>query len=98
MDREKCRVLTAGVALVLAAAPVKASLDCTPDQGSMIVRAAFKSIGIQLPYTNDDNRNCGATVRYKESGSGTWIDGHPFSRICDQFLYLIINRIWIIRL
>ena len=52
-------------------------------RSSRIVRETFQTIGIQIPYTGDPNANCGATVRYKPQGSGTWKTGHPFSRISD---------------
>ena len=44
--------------------------------GELSITATIVSIGVVAPFTGDDNQNGSASLRYRPSGSSSWLAGH----------------------
>src|SRR6059058_5627979 len=44
-------------------------------------RPTLVALGVQLLISGDDNHDAAVTVRYRETGAGTWRDGMPLFRV-----------------
>ena len=68
--------LAAAVALgLLAPAPALALTAVTT--GALDLKVTFRCISVRAAFTQDDNANATATIRYKKSSDGTWKLAYP---------------------
>lgn len=44
--------------------------------GTLKLTPTFESIGVQCDFSDDDNENMTASLQYRITGTGTWIDAH----------------------
>lgn len=44
--------------------------------GELVIHTTIESIGVVAPYTGDDNQNGSTLLRYRQSGSTSWLTGH----------------------
>jgi parallel beta-helix repeat protein len=65
--------------------PIAADSQNALTVGQAELHATFRSIGVTIPFTGDDNGNAANLVEYRETGSPLWNQGHPLSRIDDTW-------------
>lgn len=44
--------------------------------GELLINSTIESIGVVAPYMGDDNQNNSASLRYRATGSSSWLAGH----------------------
>jgi len=57
---------------------------------------SFNTVGFQIRFNGDDNKNGSATIRYRELG-GTWQEGHPCIRVWHSDQYEWAGRIFYLK-
>ena len=58
--------------------------------------ASFNTVGFQISFNGDDNKNGTATIRYRESGEA-WQEGHPCIRVWYSDQYEWAGRIFYLK-
>ena len=68
-----------GPQITLSASDSVPSFETTT--GTLITYPTINSIGVICTYSGDSNNNCNATLHYKASSSGSWLDALPMAKV-----------------